>query len=316
MPDIICLGEVLIDFVSTEAGVTLAQAPAFEKAPGGAPANVAVGLARLGVDVGFMGKVGDDDFGHFLADTLSENGVDVSTLRFDTQARTALAFVSLTAEGERDFMFYRHPSADMLFRPGEVDTEALGDISLLTFGSISLIVEPSREATLHAVTTARDKGALIAYDPNLRLNLWPSAEAAREGMLTGWPLAHVIKVSREELTFLSGEDDLWQGAAALWHEEQHILLITDGPNGAYYYTSQHRGHVAGIDAEAVDTTGAGDAFFAGFLSRLAQSPDLMGDTHALAEAICFANAAGAATTTKRGAIPALPTPSQIDDYLA
>ena len=316
MTEIVCFGEMLIDFVSTESGVTLAQAPAFEKAPGGAPANVAVGLARLGADVAFMGKVGDDDFGHFLADTLAENDVDISPVRYDKDTRTALAFVSLTAEGERDFMFYRHPSADMLLTPDEVDEDVLKATALLSFGSISLIDDPVRSATLHAVATARENGAAIAYDPNLRLNLWPSAEAAHEGMLLGWPLAHVIKVSREELKFLSGRDDLWEGAEAMWHEDQRLLLITDGPNGSYYYTPHYQGHAAGFEVTVVDTTGAGDAFLAGFLYRLHEAPKLIEDEDALIVAIRYANAAGAIATTKRGAIPALPTPSQIENFIA
>src|SRR5512142_3178995 len=151
MPDIIALGEALIDFVPTVSGVSLVEAPAFRKAAGGAPANVAAGLGKLGARAGFMGKVGEDAFGHFLADTLAGCGVDVSALRFAPSARTALAFVSLRADGEREFMFYRHPSADMLYRPDEVDLDYVRSARGLHFGSISLIGEPSRSATLLAV---------------------------------------------------------------------------------------------------------------------------------------------------------------------
>ena len=155
MVDVVCFGDLLIDFVPTVTGTGLADAPAFVKAPGGAAANVAVGLARLDVKSAFMGKVGDDPFGHFLSDTLKGEGVDVGPLRFEPAARTALAFVSLRADGEREFLFYRHPSADMLFNPREVDVEAIQQAKLLHFGSISLIGEPSRSATLYAVDTAR-----------------------------------------------------------------------------------------------------------------------------------------------------------------
>ncbi|HPE73144.1 MAG: PfkB family carbohydrate kinase [Candidatus Competibacteraceae bacterium] len=151
----ICLGELLINFVPTVTSTGLIDAPAFIKAPGGAPGNVAVGLARLGVHSAFMGKVGDDPFGHFLADTLAAAGVDVDPLRFSTEARTALTFVSPRADGEREFMFYRHPSADRLFTPREVDVDAIGRAQFLHFGSISLIGEPSRSATLYAVDAAR-----------------------------------------------------------------------------------------------------------------------------------------------------------------
>jgi len=233
MPDIITLGELLIDFVPTVSGVTLIEAPAFKKAPGGAPANVAVGLSRLGVPTGFMGKVGDDAFGHFLAQTLEQAGVDISALRFSAEARTALAFVSLRADGEREFMFYRHPSADMLYAPDEVDGDYIRSAHILHYGSISLITEPSRSATLCAVETAKAAGLRISYDPNLRLNLWPNAEAAKRGLLSGWPLAQVIKVSEEELAFLTGADgahavaprfalagcDLWQSRQQIHHAQ-------------------------------------------------------------------------------------------------
>ena len=208
MPAVITLGELLIDFVPTVSGVTLIEAPAFKKAPGGAPANVAAGLAKLGVSTGFMGKVGDDAFGHFLAQTLKEAGVDISALRFSTEARTALAFVSLRADGEREFMFYRHPSADTLYTPDEVDCDYIRSAQVLHYGSISLIGEPSRSATLRAVETAKAAGLRISYDPNLRLNLWPSAEAAKRGIMLGWPHAQVIKVSGEELAFLA-EKEAW-----------------------------------------------------------------------------------------------------------
>ena len=213
MFDLIACGELLIDFVSTQSGVTLGQAPAFQKAAGGAPANVAVGVARLGYRAGFLGQVGDDDFGHFLADTLAETGVDIGGLRFSAEARTALAFVSLRADGERSFMFYRHPSADMLWRPEDVDAGYAASTRIFHHGSISLISEPSRSATLAALEHARGGGALISYDPNLRLALWPAAEAARAGIMAAWPYADLIKVSEEELAFLSGETDLERGRA-------------------------------------------------------------------------------------------------------
>src|SRR5919106_2687352 len=181
MADVICLGEVLIDFVPTVTPTTLIEAPAFRKAPGGAPANVAVALARLDRPSAFMGMTGDDPFGRFLELTLGEAGVDTGPLRFTAEARTALAFVSLRADGERQFMFYRHPSADMLLRPEDVDEAAIRAARALHFGSISLISEPSRGATLHAIEVARDAGCLISCDPNLRLALWRVPPARRDG---------------------------------------------------------------------------------------------------------------------------------------
>ena len=314
MLDVIACGELLIDFVSTESGVTLAQAPAFGKAAGGAPANVAVGVARLGYRAGFMGQVGDDDFGHFLADTLTASGVDVGGLRFTGAARTALAFVSLRGDGERSFMFYRHPSADMLWGPGDVDA-AYATTRIFHYGSISLINEPSRSATLTALAHARAAGALISYDPNLRLALWPSPAAAREGMLTGWQYADLAKMSEEELAFLTGETDLAAGARALWHDRLKLLVVTRGAAGCAYFTRESHGALPGFPIEAVDTTGAGDGFVAGVLAGLLDH-DLRWDQPILEQALRLGNAVGALTATQRGAIPALPTRAAVNAFLA
>lgn len=315
MADAICLGELLIDFVPTVTGTGLTDAPAFVKAPGGAPGNVAVGLARLGVSSAFMGKVGDDAFGHFLANTLAETGVDVSPLRFATEARTALAFVSLRADGEREFMFYRHPSADMLWRPEDVDTAYAAATRIFHFGSITLIGEPSRSATLAAVEAARAGGALISYDPNLRLPLWPSADAARAGMLHGWQYAQLVKVSEEELRFLSGEEDLLAGAHALWTPRLRLLVVTQGPAGCAYVTPRHYGRVAGFQAQPVDTTGAGDGFVAGLLTGLLDADFPWDDIPALEQALRLGNAVGALATMQRGAIPALPTRAVVEAFM-
>jgi len=315
MADAICLGELLIDFVPTVTGTGLTDAPAFVRAPGGAPGNVAVGLARLGVSSAFMGKVGDDPFGHFLASTLAEAGVDVGPLRFSTEARTALAFVSLRADGEREFMFYRHPSADMLFDLREVDIEAIRRAKLLHFGSISLIGEPSRGATLHAVDTARAAGCLISYDPNLRLPLWPDANAARDGMLLGLQKAHIVKLGDDESEFLSGSGDLKAACRALWHDELKLIAITRGRAGCAYFTPEFSGEVESFAVDAVDATGAGDGFVAGLLQGVLADPATLQDETRLRELCRFANAVGALTTTRRGAIPALPDRERARDFM-
>lgn len=310
MPDVITLGEILVDFVATVSGVSLEDAPAFKKAPGGAPANVAAALARLGVSAGFMGKVGDDPFGRFLVRTLRALGVDTTAVRWCGEARTALAFVSLRADGERDFMFYRHPSADMLYSPEEVNLAYIRGAKVFHFGSISLIGEPSRSATLLAAQTARDAGLVVSYDPNLRLALWPSADAARRGILQGWRLAHVVKVSEEERTFLGGDGA--EAARHLWHEDLRLLVITRGRAGCSYVTPATRGDVPGFSVRTVDTTGAGDGFVAGMLKGLLQAPHAWDDEARLREVLRYANAVGALATTCRGAIPAMPTPRQVE----
>jgi fructokinase len=263
MADVICLGELLIDFVPTVTPTTLIDAPAFKKAPGGAPANVAVGLARLGLSSAFMGKVGDDPFGRFLADTLTRAGVDVGALRFTPEARTALAFVSLRADGDREFMFYRHPSADMLLTPEEVDARAIRDAQILHYGSISMISEPSRSATLRALDLARESGILVSCDPNLRLALWSDRAAARDGLLLAIAHAQVLKISDEELRFLTGSDDPANARRELWHDRMELMVVTLGAAGCVYFTAELEGVVAGFSVDAIDATGAGDAFVAG-----------------------------------------------------
>jgi fructokinase len=315
MVDVVCLGELLIDFVPTVTGTSLIDAPAFKKAPGGAPANVAVGLARLGTPSAFMGKVGDDPFGHFLAQTLAAAGVDIGPLRFSDAARTALAFVSLRADGEREFMFYRHPSADMLLTPEEVDLQAIRGARALHYGSISLIGEPARGATLHAIAAARAAGCLISCDPNLRLALWPDAEAARDGLRVAMSQAQVVKISDEELRFLTGSDDPAAARQQLWHDRLQLLMVTLGAAGCVYFTPDFEGVVVGFSVDAVDATGAGDGFVAGLLHGLIADPSVVRDQQRLREICRFACAVGALTTTERGAIPALPAHERVRQFL-
>ncbi|CAI5532551.1 unnamed protein product [Closterium sp. Naga37s-1] len=337
---VVCFGEMLIDFVPTVNGVSLAEAPAFMKAPGGAPANVAVGIARLGGRAAFMGKVGEDEFGHMLGGILKTNGVDTSALRFDAGARTALAFVTLRSDGEREFMFYRNPSADMLLQPEELDLPLATSASVLHYGSISLITDPCKSAhlaLLDAVETSSN--TVLSYDPNLRIPLWPSQEAARDGILSIWNRAHIIKVSDEEVAFLTNggdpySDDVARSLFNLSHKTSssgdgkgegklRLLLVTEGEKGCRYYTEQYQGRVDGFSVAAIDTTGAGDAFVAGFLRKLAGGSSsgfaaldsLLADEAKLKEALLFANACGAITTTVRGAIPALPDEMRVAQML-
>ena len=316
MADIVCLGELLIDFVPTTTGTTIGQAETFRKAAGGAPANVAVGLARLGVASAFMGKVGEDGFGRFLADTLAQAGVDISPLRFDP-ARTALAFVSLAADGDREFLFYRQPGADTLFAPADIDRAAIAGAKVLHYGSISLITEPSRSATLRAIELAQAHGVRLSYDPNLREALWPGRAAAREGLLLGLRSAEIMKISEEEVLFLSGREELEEGVRALWHDRLALVTVTRGAAGSHWFTRGADGAVPGLPVAAIDTTGAGDAFMAGLLAGLLDLfPDPYGDGAALDRVCRTANAAGALATTKRGAIPAMPDRAELARLLA
>ncbi|XP_071735237.1 probable fructokinase-6, chloroplastic [Rutidosis leptorrhynchoides] len=314
---VVCFGEMLIDFVPTINGLALAEAPAFKKAPGGAPANVAVGIARLGGSSAFIGKVGQDEFGYMLADILKENNVNSEGMRFDPGARTALAFVTLKKNGEREFMFYRNPSADMLLEESELDLDLIKKAKIFHYGSISLITEPCKSAHIAATKVAKDAGVLLSYDPNLRLPLWPSAESAREGILSIWDTADIIKISEEEIVFLTNGEDPYDDNVVrnLYHSNLKLLLVTEGPDGCRYYTKEFSGRVKGLKVEPVDTTGAGDAFVAGVLSKIAADVSILKDEKRLREALSFANACGAITVTERGAIPALPTTEAVMNVL-
>lgn len=315
MADIVCLGEALIDLVPTVTGVGLGAAETFVKAAGGAPANVAAGLARLGIAAGFMGMVGDDGFGHFLADTLAANGVALSGLRFTSAAPTALAAVSLKADGDREFVFYGNPAAHMLFAPDDVDEALIRHAKILHVGSISLIGGPVRAATLHAIDLAHRHGVKVSYDPNLRLSLWPDADAARAGMRLGLSHADIVKIGEEEVEFLTSACDTIEGARSLWHPKLQLMAVTRGTRGSYWLNAETQGEQAGFRVTAIDTTGAGDAFMAGLLAGLVYHPDMMGDPATLDRAVRFANATGALTTTKRGAIPSLPDRAAVEHFL-
>jgi len=316
MPQVITLGEALIDFVSLESGVDVKDAPGFLKAPGGAPANVAVGLAKLGVEVGFVGKVGDDPFGHFLEETLRESGVDTSRLLFEPGVRTALAFVSLTAEGERSFSFYRNPSADMMLRSDEIDEGYISSARVFHFGSITLISEPSRSATLRAVEISGRHGLTISYDPNLRINLWPSPGAAKEEILRSIPMCHILKVNEEEVEFLTGERDIERGSRKLREMGPTVVVVTLGKDGCLYNDGRNLLRAAAPRVKAVDTTGAGDGFVAGLLKGIldirTEGRDIRDiPRERIKDILRFANIVGAITTTRKGAIPALPTADEV-----
>lgn len=322
MPDVISLGEALIDFIALETGVSLIEASGFKKAFGGATANVSVAVSRLGKQSAFIGKVGDDPFGHFLAETMAENGVDTGHMLFDKSARTGLAFVSLKERGVPDFMFYRNPSADMLLEESELDRAFVSGTRIFHYGSISLISEPSRGATLAAARIASESGAIITYDPNLRLSLWESEESARSGMSLGLTGAHIVKLSEEELYFITGESQLEKAAVTLMRMSGSIKLVfvTRGAEGCYFSNGRVSGYSPGLNVTVVDTTGAGDAFVGAILTQVLQRGLKVESIFELSkseldEITRIANAVGALATTKRGAIASLPTQQELQAFM-
>lgn len=304
VPEALCLGEVLIDFMPAGPGSRPGMIGAFDPAPGGAPANVAVGLARLGVRSAFLGRTAADGFGRFLRRSLVDAGVDVHHLRVAPDAKTPVAFVSLDERGEREFLFYGEPMAG--FSPADLDLEIVAAAPLLHCGSIGLIDPAAREASLLAVETAQRHGRLVSFDANLRLSLWPDRGTADRMIRRGIAGAGIVKLSDDELAFLTGTMDPAIGGRSLWHDGLRLLVVTHGSNGCSFLTRQTCGHVPGISVATVDTTGAGDAFVAALLAGILEDPATTFTDDRLREICRFANAAGALTTTATGAIPALP----------
>ncbi|RKU22802.1 hypothetical protein C6500_03030 [Candidatus Poribacteria bacterium] len=316
MPKALCIGELLIDFVSTTPDVTLAEAPGFVKAPGGAPANVAVGLAKLGMDAGFIGKVGSDAFGDFLRETLQQNSVNTDYLIADEGTRTTLAFVATRSDGMKDITFYRHPGADIQLSPDEINTDYIQSADLFHYGSVSLSHSPSREATLQAIQAAKAGGAMLSYDPNLRLMLWDNANDAKHWIWEVMSYADVVKLSEEEWEFVTGDAGLEHGIDRILRRGVKLIVVTLGERGCYYTNGITNGFVDGFIVDVVDPLGAGDAFVAAMLTQLMQHADLLAlERVRLDEIMRYANAAGALATQKVGVIPALPTHPNIEHFL-
>ncbi len=320
MPDVVCLGELLIDFVAAEPNRGLDQVTAFRRAPGGAPANVACGVARLGRTAGFIGKVGDEPFGRSLRSTLEEAGVETAGLAETPDARTTLAFVAVHDDGRKEIFFYRNPGADMLLEPADVDEAYVAAAGCFHFGSISLIDEGPKEATLIAAGVARQACRFVSFDPNWRPALWDSEVHAREEIWRGFRRADVVKASREEWRMITGTDDLDEGSAKIHEAGPALVVVSLGEDGCYYHHATGSGHVPGFAVGVAECTGAGDGFVARLLVDLLEFTEagrkLANLSPEVLERTCRrANAVGAMTCTKPGAIPALPTRAEADALL-
>ena len=304
--DITALGELLIDFTAvgrSENGMLL-----FEQNPGGAVANVAVAAARCGAKAAFIGKVGADMQGCFLAETLAEAGVDIRGLRKTQDAFTTLAFVALSAEGERSFAFARKPGADTCLTQEELDIPLLQSTRILHTGSLSLTDEPARSATYAAIRIAKAAGAIISYDPNYRASLWPSQAEACRAMASLIPWADILKLSQEEVALLTGENDPQAAAWALRRQGVAVVAVTLGKMGALVLAGQETSFVPAYPARAVDATGAGDAFFGGFLYRFlgkGRSPQALTIGEAV-DCARFGNATASLCVEGRGGIRSMP----------
>ncbi|MCI9663932.1 MAG: carbohydrate kinase [Lachnospiraceae bacterium] len=314
--DVTALGELLIDF--TENGMSAQGNPLYEANPGGAPCNVLAMLNRAGRKTAFIGKVGQDIFGNRLRAVLDEVGIDTSNLVSDADVRTTLAFVETFADGDRDFSFYRNPGADMMLGEEELHLELLADTRLFHFGTLSMTHEKVRRATKKAVAAAKENGALISFDPNLRPPLWKSLEEAKEQAAYGFSQCDILKISDNEIQWFTGEEDFDAGIRRLRSQyDIPLILLSMGREGSRaYYKDLCVEAAPFLQEETIETTGAGDTFGACCLHFVLEYGLDHLDEGKIAGMLRFANAAASIITTRKGALRVMPEMSEVEEFLA
>ena len=316
--DVVALGELLIDF--TENGTSAQGNGLFEANPGGAPCNVLAMLCKLGKSCAFVGKVGDDMFGRLLRDAIIEVGIHADGLVMDANIPTTLAFVKTFENGDRDFSFYRKPGADMMLTESELPEEAIASARIFHFGTLSMTHEGIRAATVKAVELAKEGGALISFDPNLRPPLWDDLEDAKEAIAWGLSQCDILKIADNELEFMTGETDFGKGAAIL-HEKYpniQVLNVTAGADGSYsFYGEEEPVFVPSFRlGGTIETTGAGDTFCASVLNFVVENGIARLTPEDRQAMLRFANAAAYLVTTRKGAIRSMPEREEVEAILA
>lgn len=294
-------GDAVVDLIPDSENTYL-------KCPGGAPANVAVAIARLGGDVSFFGRVGKDPLGLFMRNTLRREGVDTQELLLDEKQRTSMVIVNLDDTGERSFTFMVKPSADQFFHRSDIP--AFKSREWLHFCSNALTNEPSRSATLEAAHRLKSKGGFVCFDPNLREEVWVNTDEIKPTILKAIELADVVKFSDDELRFLTGNDNVLTALGALALPTEKLIVVTQGAKGALVVFDDQQKLLKGNEENPIDTTGAGDAFVGGMLAQLARTKD-WNEWTAIEKAITWGNSCGALVTTQKGAMTALPTLNEL-----
>ncbi len=313
MYDVVSLGEILMDMTPMPGR----EGMLYEPNPGGAPANVAVACSRLGARSAFVGTVGEDFFGRLLVHTLEMNGVDISCIHRTSKAPTTLAFVHLDGRGERSFSFYRKPGSDLFLHWGQKEKQLLENTKIFHFGALSLTDQPARMVTKKAIRYAKQKKKIISFDPNLRLNLWRSEREARSRILACLRWVDILKISEEELLFLSGRPTFGEGIVWAKSLRCPVVLITRGGEGVLCLFQGGVISTGSYKVEVVDTTGAGDAFVGGFLAELSREERPFHiSSERLLQIVKWASAVAALTVSRRGAIPALPSREEVVSFLA
>lgn len=313
MRHLVAMGELLIDFLPNEKGFKLDKVNSFFKMPGGAPANVASVVAKLGGKSYFMGQVGEDSFGHYLEQELNKFSVDTSFLSFSKEYNTSLVFVSLDSNGERDFMFYRNPSADQMYDKNQLNYSILKN-SILHFCSVGLAPYPLKEATSKAIAYAKEHQAIISFDPNVRLSLWKDHELLKQTIFEFIPYANILKVSDDELLFLTHITSEEKAVRMLFIGDVELIIVTKGRQGVTLYTKETSFYSPGFNVTVIDTTGAGDAFIGAFLYQIALEGFI--NVNKIDNYLQFSNAVGALATTKMGPTGSIPTKEEVKAFLA
>lgn len=312
--DVTALGELLIDF--TESGMSPQGNPLLEANPGGAPCNVLAMLSKLGHSAAFIGKVGADMFGRRLRQVVTDAGIDTRGLVEDNKVNTTLAFVHTQADGDRDFSFYRNPGADMMLTSADVKEELLLDCRIFHFGSLSMTSEECRKATEDSVDLAKHAGALISFDPNLREPLWDSLATAKERILYGLEQCDILKISDNEIEWLTGEKDYRRAAERLMaNYDIPLILVSLGKQGSMALSREVFAEMPGYQVATVETTGAGDTFCACVLHYVLNNGFRVYKKAELEEMLRFANAAAAIVTTRKGALCVMPDRAEIEELL-
>ncbi len=316
--DVACIGEALVDFLPRETGRKVRDVENWVRCTGGSPANVAVGLARLGARSAMLGVVGQDEFGLFLKQSLAQEGVDVSHLRQTNEGKTGLVFISLDERGERSFSFYRTNAAELFLDDRDVDPAFLSRARAIHCGTNSLLWPKSREAMRAMAEHARAEGKIVCCDPNLRLHLWANPDELRELLRALLPMCSVVKLAQDEIEFVTGTSDVDRALVALKHMGVLLPVVTSGPDGATFLWAGQRVQVPALAVTAVDTTGAGDGFTAALLfglTRLFASHDELARAGVgeLREVAAFACRVASCVVQKVGAVAGLP---RFDELLA
>ena len=313
--DVTALGELLIDF--TENGASAQGNPVLEANPGGAPCNVLAMLTKLGMKTAFIGKIGKDMFGTQLETALKEVGIDTRGLKKDEKVHTTLAFVHTMKDGDREFSFCRNPGADMMLAEDELDDTLIADSRIFHYGSLSMTDEPCRSATKRAIRLAEEAGAVLSFDPNLREPLWKSLEDAKEQIRYGLEHCKILKISDNELQWLTGKEDFDEGIAMIQKEYQTpLILLSMGKEGSRAYTKDLRVESASFRQEnTIETTGAGDTFCACVLYYVLSHGWKTYSEAELGEMLTFANAAASIITTRKGALRVMPMKEEVENLI-